>query len=250
MPNLEPGASRVGSGGQRVVVGQPRSSVVESTPGVARRNPNDSNARDAADPGRRNPAAGTPSSDVQRDPAVGRRAVPRESSPYDLLIPSQRTYGSPTQRGVPATPRAEDSAAAPGYRDYSRRAPDRPEPGVSPRPEYRPYGTAIPRAPESTRPSAPEARPYGGASPNSPESARPAAPESRPYGGIERRAPVNDRPSGPPPESARPAAPERSNPGADRNAPAPDNRSAPNQGRARPGGQPSSGGAVRRGGGR
>jgi FecR protein len=254
--NLEPGASRVGSGGPRVVVGQPRGSVVESTPGraereagLARRSPIDSSARDAGDPGRRNPAAGTPSSNVQRDPSVGRRAVPRESSPYDLLIPSQRTYGSPTQRGVPASPRAEDSAA-PGYRDFSRRAPDRSEPGVSPRPEYRPYGTAIPRAPESTRPSSPEARPYGGASPNSPESVRPAAPESRPYGGIERRAPANDRPSGPPPESARPAAPDRSNPGADRNAPAPDNRSAPNQGRARPGGQPSSGGAVRRGGGR
>jgi hypothetical protein len=252
--NLEPGASRVGSGGQRVIVGQPRGSVVGSTPGraerapdVVRRNPVDSNARDAGDQGRRNPTAGTPSPNVDRDPAVGRRAVPRENSTYGAPVPSQRTYGS--ERGVPASARAEDSAA-PGYREtpYGRRVPDRSEPGVGPRPEYRPYGTAIPRAPEGVRPAAPEARPYGGVQRSSPESARPATPESRPYGGIERRGPANDRPSGPPPESARPAAPERSNPGADRNAPAPDNRSAPSQGRARPGGQPSSGGAVRRGG--
>jgi hypothetical protein len=250
--NLDPGASRVGSGGQRVIVGQPRGSVVESTPGraerapdVVRRNPIDSNARDASDQGRRNPTAGAPSSSVGRDPAVGRRAVPRENSTYGVPVPSQRTYGS--ERGVPASPRAEDSAA-PGYTPYGRRAPDRSEPGVTPRPEYRPYGTAIPRAPEGVRPAAPETRPYGAVPRSSPESARPAAPESRSYGGVERRAPANDRPSGPPPESARPAAPERSNPGADRNAPAPDNRSAPNQGRARPGGQPSSGGAVRRGG--
>jgi hypothetical protein len=255
--NLEPEASRVGSGGQRVIVGQPRGSVVESRPGraerapdVAGRTPVDRSTPNAGDQGRRSTTAGTPSSNVERDPpSSGRRAVPRENSTYGVPVPSQRTNGSGTERSVPASPRAEDSAA-PGYRDYGRRAPDRSEPGVSPRPEYRPYGTAIPRAPETYgRSAAPEARPYGGASGTSPESVRPAGPESRPYGGvIERRAPANDRPSGPPPESARPAAPERSTPGADRNAPAPDNRSAPNQGRARPGGQPSSGTAVRRGG--
>ena len=253
--NLEPGVSRVSPGGQRVIVGQPRGSGVESRPDRAGRVPDvagrtamDSNARDAGDQGRRS-ATVTPPSNVERDPAVGRRAVPRDNSTYGLPVPSPRTYGSGTERSVPVSPRAEDSVT-PVYRGTpsGRRAPDRPEPGISQRPEYRPYGSAVPRAPEAARPAAPEAGPYGGAPAMAPETARPAAPESRPYGGVERRAPANDRPSGPPPPSARPAAPERSNPGVERNAPAPD-RSAPSQARPR-GGQSSSGTAVRRGGGR
>jgi len=252
--NLEPGASRVGSGGQRVIVGQPRGSVVGSSPGRTERAPDLAGRtavdRDAGDPGRRSTTPGTPPSNVERDPAVGRRAVPRENSTYGMPVPSQRTYGSGTERSVPASPRADDSVT-PGYRGtpYGRRAPDRTESGGSPRPEYRPYGNAVPRAPEAARPPTSEDR-TSGAPRMSPESARPAGPESRPYGGIERRGPANDRPSGPPPASARPAPPERSTPGVERNTPAPDNRSAPNQGRARPGGQPSSGTAVRRGGGR
>jgi uncharacterized protein DUF6600/FecR-like protein len=257
--NLEPGASRVGPGGQRVIVGQPRASGVESTPARAGRAPEVAgrsaiprDGRDAGDQGRRGTTAVAPSSDVERGPAAsGRRAVPRDNSTYGIPVPTPRAYGSGTERSVPVSPRADDSVT-PDSRGtpYGRRAPDRSEPGAGPRPEYRPYGTVIPRAPEAARPAAPpEARPYGSDPSRAPESARPAAPESRPYGGIERQAPANDRPSGPPPPSARPAAPERSNPGVERNAPAPDSRSAPGQARPR-GGQPSGGTAVRRGGGR
>ena len=258
--NLEPGASRVGPGGQRMIVGQPRSSVMESAPGAVRRTPLDSNAsnarnaRDAGDQGQRSTTTSTPSSNVERNPAIGRRAVPRDTSTYGIPVPSQRTYGSGTARGVPASPRADDNVA-PGSRDtpYGRRAPDRSEPGIRARPEYRPYGNAVPRASGAARSPAPEGRTYGGAPRTSPESARPAAPESRPYGGIERRDPANERPSAPPPESARPAPREyRSNPGAERSTPPPENRGGPppSQGRPRSGGQPSGGTASRRGGGR
>ena len=251
--NLEPGASRVGSGGQRVIVGQPRSSVVDSPPARAdrapdavRRAPLDRNARDAGDQGQRSTTAGAPPSNIERDPGVGHRAVPRDNSTYGMPVPSQRTYGSGIERGAPARPRVDDTVA-PGYRDtpYGQRAPDRSEWGTSARPEYRPYGSAVPRAPAAAPPTAPM---YGGAPRTSPESARPAAPEPRPYGGVERRAPANDRPAAPPQESPR--AVPRSNPGAERNAPPPDNRGAPppSQGHSRSGGQPSGGG--RRGGNR
>jgi hypothetical protein len=262
--NLEPGASRVGPGGQRVIVGQPRGSVGDSASGRAERAPGavgrtpppDRNApqvRDSGDQGPRSTTAGAPASNVERDPGIGRRAVPRNSPAYGVPTPSQRTYGSSSEdvRGVPASPRAGESVA-PGYREtpYGRRAPDRSEPGTTARPEYQPYGHAVPRAPEAVRPPAPENRTYGGVPPASPNPARPPAPESRPYGGSERRAPANDRPASPPPESARPAP--RANPGAERTAPPPDNRggAAPNQARPRSGGQPSGGSAGRRGGGR
>jgi uncharacterized protein DUF6600/FecR-like protein len=254
--NLEPGASRVGPGGQRVIVGPPRSAVVESAPGRAERAPNAArgapldrgdrsgvDARDSGDRGQRGPTAAMPSPNIEREPGLGRRAVPREDPTYGVPAPS-RTFGSGSERTAPAAPRGADSVA-PGYRDtpYGRRAPDRPESGTSARPEYRPYGTAVPRAPEAVRPPAPT---YGGAPRTSPESARPAAPESRPSGGMERRAPANDRPSGPPQESPR--AVPRSSPGAERNSPPPDNRGGPppSQGHSRSGGQPSGGG--RRGG--
>jgi hypothetical protein len=251
--NLEPGASRVGPGGQRVIVGQPRSSVVDGatgrtarTPEGARRAPSD---RNAEDPAVRNPGAGTTSGNVGRD-AVGRRAVPRDDPSSRAASPSQRTPGP--ERGIPVAPRVEENA--PGVREtpYGRRAPERPD-GVAP-PGYRPYGYAVPRVPDApdVRTSQPESRPsepYRGTPRVAPESPRSGAPDGRPYGGgsggVERRAPSVDRPSAPPPSqpSARPAP--RSNPGGD--SPSQD-RGA---GQARPrGGAPSTGSAVRRGGGR
>jgi hypothetical protein len=244
--NLQPGASRVGGDAQRVIVGEPRSSVRESAPGridrapeAVRRSPA---ARDGAEPARRNPAAAGPSSTVPRE-AVGRRAVPRREQPSAAPTPSQDLYRSTPERGIPVRPRA--SEPAPVYREspYGRRAPERPQPGVTPRPEYRPYGNAVPRAPEAPRSSTPETRPYGGVPRMGPEAARPAPPTARPSGGGERRSPSVDRPSGPPPAAPRPSP--RNNPGAS----APENRSAPNGSRPRSGGQ-SSGTAVRRGGGR
>jgi hypothetical protein len=200
-------------------------------------------AGDDAAPERRNPAAAAgPSSTVPREP-VGRRAVPRREQPSAAPTSSQDIYRSSPERGIPVRPRA--SEPAPVYREspYGRRAPERPQPGVTPRPEYRPYGNAVPRAPEGPRSSAPETRPYGGAPRMSHEGARPAPPAARPSGGGERRSPSADRPSGPPPAAARPSP--RTNPGAS----APENRSAPNQARPRSGAQ-SSGTAVRRSGGR
>ena len=280
--NLEPGASRVGTGAQRVIVGQPRGSVMERTPDRAgrapdagRRIPADQDAggaRDPGDPGRStdaraqsrgtdergrtpgSPATATPSLTVDRDANAGRRAVPREDSSYRAPVPSQRTYGPASGRQVPVTLRA-DERVAPGERGTpdGRRAPDRSESGVTPRPEYRPYGNAVPRAPESVRPSAPESRPYGAAPrANPPEGSRPSAPDYQPRGNNDRRAPAAERPSPPPPASARPEPREyRANPGVERTAPAPDNRGGPPPSQARPrsGGQPSSGTATRRGGG-
>jgi hypothetical protein len=157
--NLEPGASRVGPGGQRVIVGQPRSSVGENGsggadrgPGIAARTPPDRNApqiRDRGDQAQRSTTAGALPSNVERDPGIGRRAVPRDNPTYGVPIPSERTHESSPERGVPASPRAGESVT-PGYREtpYGRRAPDRSEPGsTTARPEYRPYGSAVPRAP-------------------------------------------------------------------------------------------------------
>jgi hypothetical protein len=246
--NLEPGASRVGQGGQRVIVGQPRSSPVRDAGGPTARNPEavrraplDANGGEL-----RGRAAEESNPSTSTDRGVSRRAVPRDDPAYRPAAPSQRTFTAGPERGVPVSPRTEqntpDTTAAP----YGRRAPDRPDPGSANRPEYRPYGYAVPRAPEGgASPSQPQRQPYG--SPRmATDAPRQAPPESRPpggaYGGGERRGPSGDRPSGPPPASARPAPP--SNPGSA--APAPDNRGG-GQARPRAGGQ-STGSAVRRGG--
>jgi hypothetical protein len=249
--NLEPGASRVGQGGQRVIVGQPRGSVVEDAPGRTARAPEavprGPGSRTAGDPVLRSPSAGA-AGDIGPD-TVGRRAVPRENPAYRVPSPSQRTYTPGPDRGVPIPPRAEENA--PGSREtpYGRRAPDRSGGGDT-QPGYRPYGNAVPRAPEAARPSQPESRPsapYGGAPRVTPDAPRSAPSESRPSGGssggAERRAPSVDRPSGPPPASARPAPPS------DRGGDSGGQDRGAGQARPRGGGQ-STGSAVRRGGGR
>jgi hypothetical protein len=245
--NLEPGASRVGQGGQRVIVGPPRNSPAADAGGGSARNPEavrraplDASGRE---PRLRTPESSNPSSNTDR--GVSRRAVPREDQAYRPMPPSQRTYTPGPERGIPVSPRTEQNAPDNSPAPYGRRAPDRADPGAANRPEYRPYGYAVPRAPERAgSPSEPQRQPYD-APRMTPESPRQAPPQSRPpagaYGGGERRAPSGDRPGGPPPASARPAPPP--NPGAA--APAPDNR-GDGQARPRSGGQ-STGTAVRRG---
>lgn len=268
--NLEPGASRVPPGGQRVMVGPSRSSVA-STPApadlsrrsaegaqadlsrrsaegakadrsrdnsyaVRRGTAVDREARPSgADESRRTlGSGGVPSRDDSRDEPNTRRAVPRDQPMYRTPIPSGRIYGSGAAGGTSSTaPRA--TGDAPSYRmenPYGRRAPaeDRPAPN----------GIAMPRS--------------------SPDAAGPG-PESRPSGGFERRAPGIDRPQGPPPDAGRPVAQPReyrSAPpppsGGDRRGPGSDSgQQAPpppaGGGHQRGGGQ-ATGRAVPRGGGR
>jgi hypothetical protein len=227
--NLEPGASRVGQGGQRVIVGQPRSSVApdagnraarsgEAVPrGPAARNPGEPRATDRS----------APSIDAE-PPGTSRRAVPRDDSTYRGDATAPRAYTPGPERGIPVSPRAEENAAGTTPPVYGRRAPERSPGGSSDRPEYRPYGYAVPRARDGGG-SPPQPRSYEPRP--APEAPRRSTPEGRPsggaYGGVERRAPSGDRPSAPPPASARPAP--RANPGSA--APAPDNRGG---GQARP----------------
>jgi uncharacterized protein DUF6600/FecR-like protein len=227
--NLDPNASRVGQGGRRVIVGEPRSRVTEVTPG--------------------SPTTG------ERSRAVV-RGVPAQ--PATSSVPSQPTYGTAVDRSRAATPATGGNTSVSDDR-YARRPP--PADSGDPRNATDSRTRAVPRSYPSYGTRAPE-MPRAGmiTGPGSvtipragPEVARPAAPEYRPYGyGVERRAPGMDRPSAPPPpSSAPPAAREyHANPGANRAAPAPENRgggsSQPQGGRSR-GGQPSSGTATPRG---
>jgi hypothetical protein len=246
--NLEPGASRVGQGGQRVIVGQPRSSVADATPTrgdlapeAVRRAPLGAGA--GVDSTRRIPGT-RPIPSEQRD-VIGSRAVPRENPAYAPPA-SLPTDGAFPNRGIRVSPRVEEAAPNYGPGPYGRRMPDRADSGSVARPANRPYGSAVPRAPQSAEPAAPDAPVYGVTPRMTPNAPGPSAPGSRPYGGaIERRSPGSDRSAGPPPAAAPPAS--RSQPGA--SAPPPEQHSAPSQARPRGGAQPS-GTAVPRGRGR
>ncbi len=249
--NLEPGAARVGAGGPRVVVGQPRRTVaapadesgVDRPRATTRDMPIERNPMD-----RSRPASAYPPY-AGREAAVPRAAAPRVD-PYRAPGTADRSYDANNRSS--SDPRGgSDPAPRYGSYPYSRRAPDQ-DPGVTPRgaidrrggqeagrpmPESRPYGAAVPRGPEAGR-SAPEYRPGGNAAP--PEAPRPGAPQDRPSGGIERRGPER---SSPPPESARPAPREyHANPGADRGAPPPADRGTPAPANRGNQAQPRSGG--------
>ena len=257
--NLEPGASRVGQGGQRVIVGQPRSTLADTPAGPASTDRSRAVARGVPADQSTGGASAAPRTDApvraDRSANASRQAVPRDDSSSRSALPSQR-YGAGVDRNQAGSPRLGDT---PSYREspYGRRSTDAlessPRPnGVEQRarpvaPDYQPYGA---RTPETARPRGPDTPAYGNVPRSAPESARPAQPD-RSYGsGGDRRAPAAERPSGPPPESARPAPREyRANPGADRGAPPQDNRgngSSSGQGHSR-GGQQSGGTAVPRG---
>jgi len=247
--NLEPGASRVGQSGRRVMVPEPRSTASGVAPG--------STSLD----GSRAVVRGTPAQQAN-GPADGPQRTYRGS------VASQPAYGTAVERSRPGSPAASGTAAASAPEDrYVRRAPTPSEPG-DPRSDMDPRARAVPRGYPSYGVRASEMpRPGMTSGPGSvtiprtaPEAARPAMPESRPYGyGVERRAPGADRPSAPPPPSAPPAAREyHANPGANRAAPPAENRGAPpaenrGGGSASPqgghsrGGQPSTGTAAPRG---
>ena len=263
--NLDPSASRVGQGGRRVVVGEPRSKVTEVSPGSTTSDRSRAVVRGApAQP------AGAAGDGAQRTFAGGgvqdrtsaRAAVPRGDSGYRASVPSQPTYGTAVERTRAGSPAVSDTTTATAPEDrYGRRAPTSGASG-DPRADMDPRVRAVPRAYPSYGARPPE-MPRGGtiSGPGSvtiprtaPESARPAMPDSRPYGyGVERRAPGVDRPSAPPPSSAPPPAMReyRVNPGTNRAAPAPENRgggsSPPPQGGHSRGGQPSTGSAAPRG---
>lgn len=117
--NLVPGASRVPAGGQRVVIGQPRSTVAPDTAFAVPRATAGDPARRGVDPS--SPAVGE---QPQRSPGVAgvqstrdrhvvgdanvQRAMPRDSGMYRTPIPSGAIYGSPT------TARPQDAQIAPG----------------------------------------------------------------------------------------------------------------------------------------
>lgn len=247
--NLDSSASRVGQGGRRVTVGEPRSRVTEVTPG--------STTGDRS----RAVVRGTPA-----QPATSVNDGAQRT--YRGSIASQPTDGTAVERSRAGSPTVSGTTTATAPEDrYGRRAPTPADSG-DPRNDTDSRARAVPRAYPSYGVRGPE-MPRAGTitGPGSvtiprtaPEAARPAMPDSRPYGyGVERRAPGVDRPSAPPPSSAPPATREyHANPGANRAAPPPENRAAPpaeNRGGGSPppqgghsrGGQPSTGTAAPRG---
>jgi len=236
--NLEPGAARVPSGGQRVVVGQPRSSVA---PDSSRRSAETSRADESSaaargtslDRGARTAApivssrsfgvAGQVSTDERSDDVNSRRAVPRDQPMYRTPTPSVTIYG-PGGRAA-SEPRANDGSSrrSPGAEAngtdnvYVRRPPANDSPT---------YGVAVPRE----RPGV--AGPGG---------------QSRPSGGFERPAPSGDRPAQGPPPPPPSGAGDRGGPGTDRGQGSPPAAPAGGGGgHTRGGGQPT-GRAVPRG---
>ncbi len=247
--NLEPGASRVPPGGQRVIVGQPRGSVA---PAPAPSDPSRSDSRRtfgiAAAPGN---SSRRSAEDAQPDPNVP-RAIPRDdrslsrnpSGVQRAPVPTGPIYGG----GAPATaPRASDEP--PSYRTdnpYGRRPP------AGERPIY--GGTAVPRDRPDAAGSGTESRSFG---------VPPRGPDGSQAGGVERRGPGSDRPQGRPPDAGRPPAqpreyrpapsppPASGGSGGDRRGPGSDRGQAPppptaGDGHQRGGGQ-STGRAVPRG---
>ena len=235
--NLDSSASRVGQGGRRVIVGEPRSRVTEVAPGST------------TGDGGRAVVRGTPA-----QPATA--ASDGAQRTYRGSIASQPTYGTAVERSRPGGSTVAGTSAAPPPEDrYARRA--QPATGsADPSNDTDSRARAIPRAYPSYGVRASEMpRPGMNSGPGSitiprtaPEAARPASPDYRPYGyGVERHAPGVERPSAPPPASAPPPG---MNPGVNRSAPGPENRgggSPPPQGGHSRGGQPSTGTAAPRG---
>jgi hypothetical protein len=229
-------------------VGQPRSSVADTAPSRADREPQAVRRGSLGDPAGVDSTRlipGTrPAPSEQRD-VIGSRAVPRENPAYapPASLPANGAF---RERGIRVNPRIEEGAPNYGPGPYGRRMPDQADPGSMARPANRPYGSAVPRAPQSAPPAAADAPVYGVTPRMTPNAPGPSATAPRSYGGaIERRSPGSNRPAGPPPAAAPP--PSRSQPGA--SAPPPEQQSGPSQARPR-GGAQSSGTAVPRGRGR
>lgn len=262
--NLEPGASRVGQSGRRVIVGPSRSQVAGGPSSVAGGDGNRAVVRGAPagqgapgrDSGQRSAAAA-----AVLDRGASQQAMPRGDSGYRASPSSQPVYGSAMERSRPGAP-ATDNTTVYSEERYGRRAPAPANAGdpagnsgsvinndsrgrAVPR-AYPSYGGRAPEMPRSAPIDSPRSITMP---PRAPEAARPAMPDYRPNGAVERRGPGVDRPASPPPASAPPAVREhRGNPGGGP-APAPENRGGgqtPQGGHSR-GGQPSEGRAVPRG---
>ena len=239
--NLEPGASRVGSGAPRVMVAPSRSDAEATGVPDRARDGSRATARSGSSP-RETPAApvdqrrtfggaGVPSRSADGDEADSRRAVPRDGAGYRTPMPSGRVYSPAPDRPASVPAPYDNQRGVRSEPSYGGRAPGQER--------SMPREAAVPRSsPDAARP-APEYRSYGGG------------------GGVERRAPSAERPQGPPPSSAQPAPPRVSGPpsGGDRRGPGAEGRQQPppppaGAGHQRPAGQPPSGRAVPRGGGR
>ena len=241
--NLTPNASRVGAGGNRVMVGPARSvtpvpsTSLSSTPSARTATPGDQGPSTSS---ARSRAFGAPGV-VDRNDNASRQAVPRADVGSRATTPYQ-PYGAARERGSQADRPPVDDAVT-RANPYIRRAPDAStRPGMDPgaRPGYQPY--AIPRTRGVDAPS------YGVPS-ASPDAGRPGMPD-RSYG-VARPAPGTDRPAGPPPGGAAPPpGVYRANPGGShgpaQSAPAGGAPPAGQGGHSR-GGQPSTGAAVPRG---
>ena len=241
--NLQPGASRVGPGGTRVMVGPSRGAV--DSAGSDARADTASRAIPRGVPGDQSTASATRMNgsrtaggiqDRSVDPS--RSAVPRvDGSDRSSTLPST-TDAWRLNRAQPGTSRPGDVPTY-GENPYARRPYDG---GNAPRaavpPQYQPN---VMGQPEMARPRGMDNPIYGVPRTAPPSgSASPTAPGPYTYG--DRRAPGADRPSAPAPQTGTPAP--RANPGA-----APENRgggSPSGQGHSR-GGQPSGGTATPRG---
>jgi len=237
--NLEPGAARVPPGGQRVIVGQPRSTVAPDSP---RRSAETTRADDSSAAGRGTAidrgartltpvestrafgAAGQVSTDDRSADVNARRAVTRDQPMYRTPTPSVPIYG-------PGGRAAAESRANDGL---SRRGPGGAE---ADRPENV-YGR---------RPPANDSPTYGVAVPRERPGVAGSGSQSRPPGGFERPTPGSDRPAQGPPSPPPSAAGDRGGPGSDRGQGTPPPPPAGGSGgHTRGGGQPT-GRAVPRG---
>jgi len=283
--NLEPGASRVAAGGQRVIVGQPRSSVAplpapadrsRDSYAVRRGTPVEPRSTNADDQRRAAGIAGVPSredrsndqnlarrsarsadADVSRRSPGGaeadlRRAMPRDDpyvsrrSPAGADAGRTRTPSGLIYGNSAPPPRATgDSAAYRTDNPYGRRPPA----DGAPRSPQGPEADSSRRSPAGAEAGRPV---YGGmALPRGRPDAAGSGSESRPSGGYERHAPGGDRPQGPPPGPPSGGG-DRRGQGSDSGQappPPPSAGSGGGGGHQRGGGQ-ATGRAVPRGGGR
>ncbi len=214
--NLEPAASRVGQGGQRVMVGPPRSTRAEPSTGSVSTDRSRAMVRgvpaDRSTTGM-NVAPRTEASGVaDRSASASRQAVPRSDSGSRAAPPTQGSYGMSVERVQTGSPRLSDT---PAYRGNGRPADpvgsspqslgveQRIRPGA---PDYQSYGASGAAMPGTARPRGADYPGYANVPRSAPQGAPSGGPDNRSYGyGGDRTAPAAQRPSGPPPASAGPA---------------------------------------------
>jgi hypothetical protein len=261
--NLDPGASRVGSGPSRTIVGPSRSTTDAPNrsrqPGIAMDRSRAVPRADSGPDGR--PASSSPQGGVRmrgsqsiQGPATEQNAPPSAQERYSAY---GRTPGSTAVRRGSAVTRAPQRAQDDNNRTPSGGAAGMPSPTRGPSQERvrpAPYGGTSYGAPRGVSRDNPVYRPMpapaergAGDAPNAMRTPAPSAPNGRPTYGSDSsgRAPERRAPERAPDSGAR--AVPRAEPRAERPA-SPSNAGADRRGSARPSGGSADGGRSRSGG--